>query len=96
MRTSDAAAEESLAFHAAAPDASRGYVAVLARVGPDGGVRVRRWDAPDYTAAAREEVLSAAEIRARIAREARDGWRFTAPVQHVLAWLDAVPPASTP
>lgn len=80
--------EESFAFHAAAPDGDGGYVLLLDRPDADGFVRVRRWESPDYTAHAREERVRCDDLRERIERQRRAGWRFTAPPQRVLAWLE--------
>ena len=79
---------ESLAFHAAAPAGSDGYVLLLERPDESGWVRLRRWESPDYTAAPLELLERAADVRATISREIRAGWRFTAPPDRILAWLE--------
>jgi hypothetical protein len=81
--------EESLGFHAAAPQGGEGYVMLLERMQPEALITVRRWDAPDYTAAPREERRSVAELRSQILREAKAGWHFTVPVERILFWLEA-------
>jgi hypothetical protein len=92
-------AGESLAFHAAGPGGEGGYVLLLERRGGSDWLACRRWESPDYTRPADEERIAPADLRARVAREARDGWRFTVPVEHILAWLEHAtsdPPAPAP
>jgi hypothetical protein len=58
---------------------------------PDGRILERRWPAPDYTAPARERRRAASALREEIEGQARSGWRFTVPVQRILAWLAGEP-----
>ncbi|HEY7529135.1 MAG TPA: hypothetical protein VIC56_00495 [Gemmatimonadota bacterium] len=58
---------------------------------PDGRILERRWPAPDYTAPARERRRSTAALREEIERQSRSGWRFTLPVDRILAWLAGEP-----
>ncbi len=83
---------ESLAFHASAPGAgTEGYVLLLERGDGPGRVRCRRWESPDYTAAAVERLEPADALRAAVRRQARAGWRFTLPPDRILAWLERDP-----
>ena len=59
--------------------------------GPDGRILERRWTAPDYTAAARERRRAVATLRREVERQSRAGWRFTLPVERILAWLAGKP-----
>jgi hypothetical protein len=83
---------ESLAFHASAPGASaEGYVLLLGRGDAPDRVRCRRWESPDYMAAAVERLEPAGALRAEVRRQAQAGWRFTLPPDRILAWLEGDP-----
>lgn len=60
---------------------------LLDRPDADGRILERRWPAPEYTAPARERRRPTAALREEIEGQARSGWRFTVPVQRILAWL---------
>lgn len=80
--------DRSLAFHAAAPGGTEGYVLLVEAGSAPGRVLVRRWRSPDYTAEVPPLEQEAADLRDSVVREARAGWRFTLPPERVLAWLE--------
>jgi hypothetical protein len=76
----------SLAFQATHPSGGEGYVLVLSPPDAEGRVAYREFTPH---AEPRDGVAGAAELRARVERWAREGWRFSEHVSNIERWLRA-------
>lgn len=61
---------------------------LVERAAAAGLLRIRRWESPDYTAPALELERRASELRRALMREEVANWRFTLPLERILAWLE--------
>jgi hypothetical protein len=78
---------DNIAFHAASPGGGQGFVVLLFRPDAEGKVRYREWSSADYTAPGREDVMTAAEMNARVAEWTRTGWKLTESPVRIEHWL---------
>jgi hypothetical protein len=79
---------DSLAFHVVSPDGGEALVLLVERGAGPGVLRCTEWQAGAYHLPGQAGETSLQELRRRIDRWHREGWRFSENVPRITGWLD--------